>query len=41
MHDKYPFVGKLEGNHINVLMDELVDQNIMMNEDGELVAPIN
>jgi predicted heme/steroid binding protein len=41
MHDKYPFMGKLEGNHINILMDELVDQNLRMTADGELIAPFN
>jgi len=28
LHDKYPYVGKLEGDHLELLMDELIQQDM-------------
>mmetsp|Transcript_11175 Transcript_11175/g.25893 ORF Transcript_11175/g.25893 Transcript_11175/m.25893 type:complete len:219 (-) Transcript_11175:584-1240(-) len=39
LHDKYPYVGKLEGDHLEVLLDELV-KNAIKDEGEELKAPI-
>jgi hypothetical protein len=36
MHDKYPLVGKLEGNYFEDLLSELVDLSIQQNgEDSK------
>jgi hypothetical protein len=43
MHDKYPLVGKLEGNYFEDLLSELVDLSIQQNgEDskGSIQPPI-
>jgi hypothetical protein len=37
LHDKYPLVGKLEGDHLEII-DKLVDESIK-NEHGEKIKP--
>mmetsp|Transcript_31003 Transcript_31003/g.45996 ORF Transcript_31003/g.45996 Transcript_31003/m.45996 type:complete len:216 (-) Transcript_31003:223-870(-) len=39
LHDKYPLVGQMEGDHLEILMSQLVESSIT-DEEGELKAPL-
>jgi predicted heme/steroid binding protein len=39
LHDKYPLVGKLESDYLELLMKDLIDEDMMSSED-ELKPPI-
>merc|ERR1712176_1292266 len=41
LHDKYPLVGKLEGDYLETLMEDLLVQDeSLIDEDGNVVAPL-
>jgi len=39
LHDKYPLVGKLESDYLEILMSDLVDESLLKNEEGRPLKP--
>ena len=39
LHDKYPLVGKLESDYLEILMSDLVDENLVNDAEGKPLKP--